>query len=275
MVGGVPLYLAQFSNVADVAQAVETRFLDPGSILFEEPANLLKQEVSKPAAYNAVISAIATGSSQYNEIATQAHVKSSALEYYLKELSRIGLVRREVPITGRGGRKAIWVITDNLFRFWYRFVGPWRSLVERNLGSRVTRRIIDGLPQYMGPVFEELCRQWLWRELAADRLGFEMTDVGRWWGNDPGTRSEAEIDLVAVDGQAVTMVGECKWQGGAVGAEQLAKLDARARLVGAGTQVPRWVFSKKGFKQSCADLAGQLPAARLVTLSDMTPSRDF
>ncbi|MBR3314047.1 MAG: hypothetical protein IKG18_07905 [Atopobiaceae bacterium] len=44
-----------------------------------------------------------------------------------------------------------------------------------------------------------------------DRLRF--TDIGRWWGNDPAERSQAEIDVVALDDGTTVLVGECKWKG--------------------------------------------------------------
>lgn len=50
-----------------------------------------------------------------------------------------------------------------------------------------------------GPVFEDICRDWLWSQFAAGTLGFEIADVGRWWGNDPAERSRAEIDVVALN----------------------------------------------------------------------------
>lgn len=269
MTGGIPLYLMQFDDSLSVADNVESAFLDPSSILYEEPVNLLKQEVSKAAPYNAVLSAIASGATKHNEIAAKAGLESGALDYFLKELARIGLVRRDMPITGKGGRKAIWVLDDNLFRFWYRFVRPRQSLVDRGLGASVTPRIMDGLSGYMGPVFEAICRDWLWRELAAGRLGFEMTDVGRWWGNDPAAHEEAEIDVVAVDDAATVLVGECKWQSNPVGADQLAKLDSRAHLVGADDRTARWLFSRSGFTQGCLTAAASMPTARLISFSDM------
>ena len=270
MVGGIPLYLRQFDPGAPLEENVAGVFLDPGSMLYEEPSNLLLQEVSKPATYNAVVSAIANGASQHNEIAQKAGLESSALDYYLKELARIGLVRREEPITGRGGRKALWRITDNLFRFWYRFVRPRQSLVERGLGLSAARRVVEGLPDHMGLVFERMCRDWLWRQLATGALPFEMTDVGGWWGNDPRARSGAEIDVVAVADGETTLVGACKWRHEPTGAEQLAKLDARAWLAGAGPATPRWVFSLSGFTDACAELAQASGNARLISLEEMT-----
>ena len=270
MVGGVPLYLRQFDESRTLSQNVEKLFLDPSSMLYEEPNNLLKQEVSKAAPYNAVLSSIAGGASQHNEIATKAGIESGGLDYYLKELSRVGLVVREEPVTGDGRRRAVWQVCDHLFRFWYRFVRPRQTVIERGMGQTVSKRIMGALPEHMGPVFESICRDWLWQELAAGSLGFELTDVGRWWGNDPATRSQAEIDIVALDEGSTVLVGECKWQTSPVGADQLMKLDQRARLVGGNATTRRWLFSREGFTSGCRELAQQMGAARLVAFDEMT-----
>ena len=272
MVGGVPLYLRQFDESRTLSQNVKKLFLDPSSMLYEEPNNLLKQEVSKAAPYNAVLSSIAGGASQHNEIATKAGIVSGGLDYYLKELLRIGLVVREEPVTGDGRRRAVCQVCDHLFRFWYRFVRPRQTVIERGMGQTVSKRIMDALPEHMGPVFESICRDWLWQELAAGSLDFELTDVGRWWGNDPAMRSQAEIDVVALDEGSTVLVGECKWQTSPVGADQLMKLDQRARLVGGNTTTRRWLFSREGFTSGCRELAQQMGTARLVTFDEMTSS---
>ncbi len=269
MVGGIPLYLMQFDQHCDLKENIAEVFLDPGSILFEEPSNLLNQEVSKPAAYNAIIAALAQGATQHNLIAQKSGIEPSALDYYLKELVRIGLVKRETPISGRSGRKALWYLSDPLFAFWYRFIRPRRSLIERGLGENVAVRIMEGLATYMGPVFETICRQWLWRELSANRLEFEMTEVGRWWGNDPMTKSQAEIDIVAVDDDTTVLVGECKWRNEPTDASELTKLDSRASLAGASSAIPRWLFSRSGFTSGCEELARSMGNARLIRFEDM------
>lgn len=125
----------------------------------------------------------------------------------------------------------------------------------------------------MGPVFEDICRDWLWHQLAIGKLDIAMTDVGRWWGNDPDTRSEAEIDIVAVDEGKTVLVGECKWRNEQTGADQLRKLSDRIRLVGGTSQTPMWLFSRAGFTDGCIQLAREMPNARLVTFAEMSEGK--
>lgn len=44
---------------------------DRSGYLFEEPENLLKQELREPGVYNSIITAIAEGASKLNEISTK------------------------------------------------------------------------------------------------------------------------------------------------------------------------------------------------------------
>ena len=51
-------------------------FLQKSGRLYEEPSNLLKQELRDPSTYNSVIGAIAGGASKMNEIATKAGIET-------------------------------------------------------------------------------------------------------------------------------------------------------------------------------------------------------
>ena len=105
MVGGIPLYLRQFDPGAPLEENVARVFLDPGSMLYEEPSNLLLQEVSKPATYNAVVSAIANGASQHNEIAQKAYGLDD-------EMRAEGIMRR---LTNNGKTQGMWMEGGKLY----------------------------------------------------------------------------------------------------------------------------------------------------------------
>ena len=59
IVGGTPQYLTRIDDSLSIEDNVKNTYLNPASSIFEEPNNLLKQEVREPAIYNAVIAAIA------------------------------------------------------------------------------------------------------------------------------------------------------------------------------------------------------------------------
>ena len=61
IVSGTPQYLLQINDALSVEDNIKDAFLNPVSFLYEEPINLLKQEVREPAIYTAITAAVATG----------------------------------------------------------------------------------------------------------------------------------------------------------------------------------------------------------------------
>lgn len=59
MTGGIPEYLSRISQTQTMDENILELFFDESGRLFEEPVNLLKQELREPASYHSIISAIA------------------------------------------------------------------------------------------------------------------------------------------------------------------------------------------------------------------------
>lgn len=272
MVGGVPLYLKQFQGTGTLRELTESVLLNPNAILYEEPGNLFMQEVSKASRYNAVIGTIADGHTQSSEIAATAGVSSAEVAYYLKELERIGLVIREKPIAGKG-RQPIYRLADNLFRFWFQFVAPHASSIQRGMPERAWRTIEKSLPRYMGPVFEDICYQWLWRQLANGALPAEFDDLGRWWGTDPRLKQKAEIDIVGIEEGRVVLAGECKWRNEPFSLAELEKLRHRTNFIGDASASQLYAFSKTGFTEACQREADAAANVHLVSFQEMVGDR--
>ena len=77
----------------------------------------------------------------------------------------MGIDKKETPYGEKTSRKSIYSIEDNMFRFWYRFVPNNNSVIMRGAADIVYRRIEPQLSEYMGAVFEEICKQYLWELL--------------------------------------------------------------------------------------------------------------
>ena len=268
IVGGTPQYLLQMNDSLSLEDNLMENLLEPSSYLFEEPSNLLKQEIREASTYNAIISSIASGASRLSEIASKAHLETSACSSHLSKLIALGLIRKEEPFGEKTTRKTIYAVEDQLFRFWYRFIPSHISLLQNGMADLVCTRIMEHFSQYMGPVFEEICKQWLWRQNKQGLLPFTFLSLGRWWGSDPRKKSEAEIDIVASDGENSLLFCECKWTNEPVEATVVETLVERAQLLSATTR-HYFLFSKSGFSEQCHELAERIPHVRLVTFTEM------
>jgi AAA+ ATPase superfamily predicted ATPase len=266
--GGVPQYLALMNDKLSLEDNIKKNFFDSSAYLFEEPANLLKQEVREPAHYNAIIRAIATGSSKNSEISSKVGLESSACTAYLKNLISLGIVRKETPLTEGSSKKTIYVIDDNMFRFWYRFVPDNAALIQNGMTDRVWQKVEPQISAFMGKVFEDICKQWLWRENASGRLPIDFVDLGRWWGNDPIRRRETEIDILAYADEDHAIFGECKWTNEKVDTRVLDTLVERSELF-RYRHKHLYLFAKTGFSSECIEKARTMNGVELVAFQDM------
>lgn len=268
IVGGTPQYLLQMSDQLSVEENIKRTFLDPVSFLFEEPTNLLKQEVREPAIYTAIITAIAAGATRISEISTKIGEDTSVCSTYIKSLIHLGIVQKESPYGEKNSRKSIYYIEDNMFRFWYRFVLGNNSAIARGAADLVYRRIKPHLSDYMGKVFEDICTQYLWKLLIDGRSPVEFTSLGRWWGTDPIQKAQTEIDIMGEQDKNTAVFGECKWTNEKVDQSVLELLIKRSHLF-SYKNMHYYLFAKSGFTQGCIDKAAELGNVTLVSYTDI------
>ena len=88
--GGIPKYLELFRTDLSVNENIIQLFFNSSGYLYEEPQNLLKQELRDVSTYNAIIEAMASGAAKINEIVTKVHSDTATVTYCLKSLISIG-----------------------------------------------------------------------------------------------------------------------------------------------------------------------------------------
>lgn len=267
--GGIPEYVSRIDNNLSVQENVQELFFDPSGRLFEEPSNLLKQELKMPQTYNGIITAIATGSSRLNEIATKTGIETSQCSNMLNTLISLGLVRKECPVTMQNSRKTIYVLDDQMFKFWYRFVFPDISRITAGFGKTVCDEVFgDRLNVHTGHAFEECAKQYMWHMLSKNALRVPFQKIGRWWGNNKKERREEEIDFIAYSG-AEAYFGECKWKNASVGEDVLNDLIRKSELHAQFTGKHYMLFSKSGFTDALINTAIKAGNITLVSPSDI------
>lgn len=268
--GGIPLYLSLMNDNLSVEDNIKQNFLEPNAYLYEEPTNLIKQECRDPSQYNSIIRAIATGASRLSEICMKTELDTAHATSYLNKLISLGIVKKETPFGAGNTRKTIYLLEDSMFRFWYRFVPDNTTSIQRGLTTIVYQKIAPQIPDFMGGVFEEICKQYLWALTARGEGAFSFLDLGlrRWWGNDPRHKRETEIDIMGTDGGTAALFAECKWTNEKVDVGVLDTLIERSQLF-PYTQNCYYLFAKTGFTAGCIAKAESIPGMHLVSFDEM------
>ena len=273
--GGVPHYIRKLAVKDSVKEALLENFFDSSSYLFEEPDNLLRQELREPAVYNSVITAIAKGSSKLSEISAKTQMSTSDCSKYLKVLCELGILQKTEPVIDRSRKKVIYRITDQFFRFWYRFIPGNMMSVTSGKMDRIYDSAVGGyIADYMGQTFEYMCRSWLIDNM--DQLPFQISAVGEWWGTHPGLKKEVRLDIVAVAPKPHKgstgnqyLIGSCKYRNEKIGADELALMQEYASVfTTANDRCFYYIFSKGGFTEGLK-AAAERENVTLITLEDM------
>lgn len=260
--GGVPQYLSYMSDSMSVADNIKKNFLSKSGRLFDEPNNLLQQELRDPTNYNSIINAIASGASKHSKIAQSAHLQTGPLTTYLNNLIDLGIVEKKLPVTEQKKSKSkniVYRICDGMFRFWYTFVGKQTDLIERGLTDLAWVKVQKGLSDFMGPEFEKYSQDFMWSQDMKEKIvPNPFIHLGNWWGTDKRTHQQVELDIVGFsDDERDGYFGECKWKNEPISRSVLEKLITNSEIF----KYPLkhyYLFSKSGFTDSCQELAKKI-----------------
>ncbi len=220
ILGGIPHYLNQFNPTLSLCENIKKNILTKGSILYSEVEFLLRQELRETAVYNTIIEAIALGNTKLNDIFTKTQIEKTKLTAYLRNLMDLGIIEREFSIADSikeqaAASRGIYRLTDNFFRFWYRFVFTSFSDLEAGDTDGVYQYFIEPeLHEFCALIFENLCREYIQRKNRKNELSTRYIKIGRWWGKITKDKKtiETEIDVMAYDNKNALLLGECKYK---------------------------------------------------------------
>lgn len=268
LTSGIPLYISLFRENKSLKQNIIDIFLSSNGYLFEEPTNLIKQECRDPSTYNSIIQAIATGATKLSEISNQVGIETGLCTTYIKKLISLGIIIKDYPIYKPSKKQTIYLLEDHMFQFWYKFILPNISLINIGMGEKVYEKIEPHFYEFMGYIFEDICKQYLWLLNIREELPLFFLKLGRWWGNDPRIKAEAEIDILAYNDENQILLGECKWRNEEIDKKILEKAIFRSELFSFPNKFI-YLFSKTGFTSYCLEYAKTNPSIHLVTFQDI------
>ena len=193
--GGVAKYVELLMDQgAYDLEAMVLAMVSEGSIIPGEGKVLLVDEFGRDyATYFSILSLIAAGKTSRAEI---QNVTGDDIGGYLTKLeSEYRLIAKNVPFASNGrNRNMRYVLNDNFYRFWFRFVYKYQALIELRAYGRLRETILRDYATFSGKALEG----YFIRKLSETG---RYTRIGNWWNR----KGENEIDIVAVDDGARTI----------------------------------------------------------------------
>lgn len=233
--GGIPLYVSLFAQYDNVDYAVKELFFEDTGYFTNEVDLIMLTEATKSEKTAAICTFLATGTNKLSDIANKTNSYPTLIKSVLENLEVLDIVEKELSVSP-SKRKPIWKIKDPLIRFWYLFRYPFSSY-----GSKVMmNNYLIHISEFLGSAYEKLCASAL--PLILD--GKPIIEEGRWWGGNPITKKEEEIDIVVRTLSGELIAAECKYTSHDLSPEVIYTLKRRAQLINSEGKVSYIIFTR-------------------------------
>ncbi|NVM21096.1 MAG: ATP-binding protein [Desulfobacterales bacterium] len=256
VIGGIPYYAQFFDPALSIEENVKSKILKKGEVLYQEVDFLLREEFKEPRTYFPVLSAIASGSHKFGEIAGKTGMDKSNLTKYLAILDHLHITYREVPVTEKfphKSKKGLYLIRDPFINFWFRFVRPnLRHLEMEKIDFVWREKIAPQFDHYVSRYCEKIMVDVV--EKMTGALPFDCERLGRYWDRN------IEVDIMAFDNEEKSaLLGEIKWQKRPVGVKTFKALKEKGKKIKALSACRKYflLISKGGFTQAVQEMADE------------------
>ncbi len=255
--GGIPAYWERINSQLTISENIRNELLTAENLMHAEPRLLLQDFVQDPHNYVSILRAIARGDRTQKAISTRTGLTQGHVSKYLSVLRDAGFVERRVPVTAStSSRLGRYHIVDPYLRFYYRFLATRQAQLALNEPDLALAEIKHHLRDFIGThTWEELCREWVLRAAAREKIACPIDQVGSVW-----TRN-AQVDVVGINSMEKSMIlGECKWGNRPSGLKVLKDLIKKT-----GEVVPQkgywrvsyFGFSREGWTSAARDFSGE------------------
>jgi AAA+ ATPase superfamily predicted ATPase len=279
VVGGIPGYRPLMAGVPTSVKGFDRWVkdsllaVDVGVFSHTEVDYLLREDprITSRSLYYDILSAVAAGARTPAKIGRAIGRDDNSVRYPIGVLESTGYLTRTRDLLRP--RKSMITVRDPVIRFDRLITAPHLAQLELGRTEQVWEAAAPTFrSNILGPHFEELAREWVHR-FAPDELGQPagFGEVGSAQINDQHGRSTHDIDVVAVNGKKVTVLGEAKATLARRGVADLARLEAirhvLARTGWETTDCIMTLFSATGFTPELESTVAERRDTQLVDMA--------
>ncbi len=234
--GGVPKYLEEIDPTQSSEENIRRLCFDREGLLFREFDQIFPQLFSaKSTDFATLVINLATGKQTLSSLAEAVGRAESTTLGYLYDLIQAGFVSEDPTWalkTGRCSRFKHYRLSDNYLRFYFRYIAPKKTVIEKRLWKPKT---LVGLPDWnavMGLQFENLVMNNMPSLLSA--LNIDRSDVlmsGPFFQKSTQRRKGCQIDLLIQTRFRSFYLVEVKYSVDAIGLKVMNEVEEKDRRI--------------------------------------------
>lgn len=198
ILGGIPGLWNSFSANYGARENIIRNLLAKESRLYGEMSVIMAEELREPAVYSTILAAMARGLNKLNDIYKHTGFSRAKISVYLKNLMELELVEKVYSFETTEDvdtQKGIYRIANPYVRFYFRFLYPNMSLLQRITAEQFYElKVADAFPAFVEEAYRIICR-----EMVAEH----SVSVGEWLGKT------GSLDIVASGRNNEMTVASC------------------------------------------------------------------
>lgn len=266
--GEHPFYLEMIDKSRSFDENVFNLLFSRFGNLIDAPNKVLPSASKDQNTYNTILKAIAHRRRTNKEIAEYIGKDPNYVASYLPRLIDNEIIEKRESFN-RNQKMNYYEISDNLIRFWYRFVFDNREEIEQNMGKVIFDENLSEINLFISIGFEDVALSYLTEKNVKGELGCYYEVIRGYKVDNSKLGRSIELDGLAKGiGKAKNrlLVAECKYRNKAL---SLAVLDhVRESLsIFTAEYYDIYLFSKVGFADDL--LALNDPLIHLISVADM------
>ena len=266
--GEHPFYLEMIDRTKSFEENLFHLLFSRFGNLVDAPDKVLPTASKDQNTYNTILKAIAHRKRTNKEIAEYIGKDPNYVAAYLPRLIENEIIEKRESFN-KNQKMNYYEISDNLIRFWYRFVFDNRDEILQNMGKIIYAESIDEIALFISMGFEDVALSYLTEKNIKGELGYHYEVIRGYKVDNSKIGRSIELDGLAKGiGKAKNrlLVAECKYRKKVLSLSVLEHVMESVSIFQA-EYYDIYLFSKSGFAEDL--LALKDPQVHLISVEDM------
>lgn len=267
--GTHPYYLEMIDKTKSFSDNLKNLLFGKFGTLLDAPDKVLPSASSDQTNYNTILKAIAHRRRSNKDIASYLNKPENFVAAYLPRLVENETIEKREAFN-RSQKLNYYEISDNLLRFWYRFIFDKKEEIALGLGAVLYEESRNEIEDFIAHGFEDVALSYLTEQNGKGLLPCYYEPIRNYKTDNSKLGRSVELDGLAKGlgkNNDRLLVVECKYRKEPFSTAMFEQLKESVGIFDGYTAYDYYLFSKSGFTEELRSLND--PNIHFFTLNDL------